>query len=313
MGVDQKVSPRYKDPGEEYNFVGIYRRDLEIDDPGKNYVISFLGVASCMDLYVNGRFVGYSEGAHNTAEFDLSGMLSAGTNELVVVVHRWCNGTYLEDQDMFRNNGIFRDVLLRISDDSDICEIDAHTEKTGDTYSLKLSAKTLKPADITFTIEGHGISRSKTAKAAECMVSVTFEDLEVTEWNAEEPVLYNIYYETESCCVKEKIGFKTVAIEGDLFLVNGRKIKFHGVNHHDTSCTNGYTMTPDEIERDVSSLTNTVSISWTRTTWRPTGHLRCSFPRPTIPSAMTANGSLTTSTGSAVSTSEIRSTATHRS
>ena len=251
VGVDQKVSPRYKDPGEEYNFVGIYRRDLEIDDPGKNYVISFLGVASCMDLYVNGRFVGYSEGAHNTAEFDLSGMLSAGTNELVVVVHRWCNGTYLEDQDMFRNNGIFRDVLLRISDDSDICEIDAQTEKTGDTYSLKLSAKTLKPADITFTIEGHGISRSKTAKAAECMVSVTFEDLEVTEWNAEEPVLYNIYYETESCCVKEKIGFKTVAIEGDLFLVNGRKIKFHGVNHHDTSCTNGYTMTPDEIERDV--------------------------------------------------------------
>ena len=251
MGVDQKISLRYKDPGEEYNFVGIYRRDLEISDPDKNYVISFLGVASCMDLYVNGRFVGYSEGAHNTAEFNLSGVLTAGTNELVVVVHRWCNGTYLEDQDMFRNNGIFRDVLLRISDDSDVFEIDAQTEKTGDTYRLKLSAQTLKPADITFTIEGNGISRSKTAQAAECMVSVTFEDLEVTEWNAEEPVLYNIYYETESCCVKEKIGFKTVTIQGDLFLVNGRKIKFHGVNHHDTSCTNGYTMTPDEIERDV--------------------------------------------------------------
>ena len=251
MGVDQKISLRYKDPGEEYNFVGIYRRDLEISDPDKNYVISFLGVASCMDLYVNGRFVGYSEGAHNTAEFNLSGVLTAGTNELVVVVHRWCNGTYLEDQDMFRNNGIFRDVLLRISDDSDVFEIDAQTEKTGDTYRLKLSAQTVKPADITFTIEGNGISRSKTVQAAECMVSVTFEDLEVTEWNAEEPVLYNIYYETESCCVKEKIGFKTVTIQGDLFLVNGRKIKFHGVNHHDTSCTNGYTMTPDEIERDV--------------------------------------------------------------
>ena len=251
MGVDQKISLRYKDPGEEYNFVGIYRRDLEISDPDKNYVISFLGVASCMDLYVNGRFVGYSEGAHNTAEFNLSGVLTAGTNELVVVVHRWCNGTYLEDQDMFRNNGIFRDVLLRISDDSDVFEIDAQTEKTGDTYRLKLSAQTVKPADITFTIEGNGISRSKTVQAAECMVSVTFEDLEVTEWNAEEPVLYNIYYETESCCVKEKIGFKTVTIQGELFLVNGRKIKFHGVNHHDTSCTNGYTMTPDEIERDV--------------------------------------------------------------
>ena len=251
VGVDQKISLRYKDPGEEYNFVGIYRKDLVVEDAGKNYVISFLGVASCMDLYVNGRFIGYSEGAHNTAEFDLSGILIAGTNELVVVVHRWCTGTYLEDQDMFRNNGIFRDVLLRISDETDIFEIDAQTKKTGDTYSLKLSAKTLKPADITFTIEGNGLCRSKTAQAAGCMVSVTFNDLEVTEWNAEEPILYNIYYETKSCCVKEKIGFRTVEIRGDLFLVNGRKIKFHGVNHHDTSCTNGYTMTPDEIERDV--------------------------------------------------------------
>ena len=251
VGVDQKLSMRYKDPGEEYNFVGIYRRDLEIDDPSRNYVISFLGVASCMDLYVNGRFVGYSEGQHNTAEFDLSGILTTGTNELVVVVHRWCNGSYLEDQDMFRNNGIFRDVLLRISEETDIFEIDALTRKEGDTYSLRLSAKTLKPADVTFTIEGHGLSRSETVPGAEGTVSVTFKDLDVTEWNAEDPTLYNIYYETGSCCVKEKIGFKTVTIRGDLFLVNGRKIKFHGVNHHDTSCTNGYTMTPDEIERDV--------------------------------------------------------------
>ena len=251
VGVDQKISLRYKDPGEEYNFVGIYSRDLEIGDPLKNYVISFLGVASCMDLYVNGEFVGYSEGAHNTAEFDLSGKLQEGSNELVVVVHRWCNGTYLEDQDMFRNNGIFRDVLLRVSDYTDICEIDAVTKKTGDTYSLKLNAKTLLPTPITFTIEGNGLKRTESVSETNGSAEVTFEGLEVTEWNAEEPTLYNIYYETESCCVKEKIGFKTVVIKGDLFFVNGRKIKFHGVNHHDTSCTNGYTLTPDEIERDV--------------------------------------------------------------
>ena len=145
IGVDQKLTPRYKDPGEEYNFVGIYRRYLEIEDPSKNYVISFMGVASCMDLYVNGEFVGYSEGAHNTAEFDLTGRLTEGSNEMVVVVHRWCNGTYLEDQDMFRNNGIFRDVLLRISEPTDICEIDAQTSKIGGKYSLALCAQTLLP------------------------------------------------------------------------------------------------------------------------------------------------------------------------
>ena len=305
MGVDQKISLRYKDPGEEYNFVGIYRKDIEIKDPEKNYVISFLGVASCMDLYVNGKFVGYSEGAHNTAEFDLTGLLNAGKNEMLVVVHRWCNGTYLEDQDMFRNNGIFRDVLLRISEPTDICEIDAQTVKTGNTYVLTLTAKTLTPTDVTFTIEkvvskGHKVSMSQTisvdegaaeetaeategtnkaaegtakvaegtAKTAEGTAKAVFEGLEVVEWNAEDPVLYDVYYQTESCCVKERIGFKTVRIEGDLFTVNGKKIKFHGVNHHDTSCTNGYTLTPDEIERDVK-LCKEFNIDMIRTSHYP--------------------------------------------
>ena len=267
IGVDQKTKPRFKDPGEEYNFVGIYRRKIGIDDADRNYIISFLGVASCMDLYVNGEFIGYSEGAHNTAEFDLTGKLTEGLNEIVVVVHRWCNGSYLEDQDMFRNNGIFRDVLLRVSEPADICEIDAVTKKRGDTYSLTLRAKTLTPARVTFTLEGHGLVRTQTVEAGR-HAEVTFDDLAVTEWNAEEPVLYSIYYETESCCVKEKIGFKTVEIKGDLFLVNGRKIKFHGVNHHDTSCTNGYTMTPDEIERDVK-LCKEFNIDMIRTSHYP--------------------------------------------
>ena len=251
MGVDQKISPRWKDPGEEYNFVGVYRRFLNIDDPSKNYVIDFMGVASCMDLYLNGEFVGYSEGAHNIAGFDLSGKLKAGENEIVAVVHRWCTGTYLEDQDMFRNNGIFRDVLLRVSEPTDLWDIDAKTVKTGDTYSLTLKAQTLSDADVTFTVEGHGVTKTATVSTKDKAAEVTFSDLKVTEWNAEDPVLYNIYFETATGCVKEKIGFRTVTIDGDVFLINGKKIKFKGVNHHDTSPTNGYTMTPDEIERDV--------------------------------------------------------------
>ena len=251
LGVDQKISPRWKEPDEQYNFVGVYRRFLNIDDPSKNYVIDFMGVASCMDLYLNGEFVGYSEGAHNIAGFDLSGRLKAGENELVVVVRRWCNGTYLEGQDMFRNNGIFRDVLLRVSEPTDLWDIDAKTVRTGDTYSLTLKARTLSNTNVTFTIEGHGVSKTAAAAAKDKSAEVTFSDLKVTEWTAEDPVLYNIYFETAAGCVKERIGFRTVSIDGDVFLVNGRKIKFKGVNHHDTSPTNGYTMTPDEIERDV--------------------------------------------------------------
>lgn len=251
LGVDQGMSFRRKDPGEEYNFVGVYRRMLTIDDADKQYIISFMGVASCIDLYVNGTFVGYSEGAHNIAEFDLSGILVSGENELVAVIHRWCTGTYLESQDMFRNNGIFRDVLLRVSEPTDFWDISAETDKNGDTYSLVMTAETLTDTEVMFTLEGNGVCVTKTMKTVDKMASVTFENLDVIEWNAEYPTLYNIYFETETSCVKEKIGFKTVEIRGDVFLVNGRKIKFHGVNHHDTSPTNGYTMTPDEIERDV--------------------------------------------------------------
>ena len=259
MGVDQKIGPRRKDPGNEYNFVGIYRRTLEIGDASKRFTISFLGVASCMDLYVNGEHIGYSEGSHNTAEFDLTGKLVSGTNELVVAVRRWCTGTYLESQDMFRHNGIFRDVLLRIDEPSDLWDIDAATVKTGtseNSYSLTLGATVHSYAEVTFTVEGPSadggqLRRSVTVAAKDRCAQAVFEDLPVIEWNAEQPVLYNVYFETPTSCVKERIGFRTVTIRKDVFLVNGRKIKFKGVNHHETSAVNGYAMTPDEIEKDV--------------------------------------------------------------
>lgn len=268
MGVDQKISLRYKDPGEEYNFVGVYRRFLTVDDPEKRFTLSFLGVASCLDLYVNGLFVGYSEGAHNTAEFDLSGKLHTGRNELLVVVHRWCNGTYLEDQDMFRNNGIFRDVLLRIDEPADFWDLDADARKTGDTYALTLTAETYADTDVTFTLEGHGLHRQATVPARQGTATVTFEDLTVTEWNAEDPTLYDLYFETSAACVKVRTGFKEVQIRGDKFFLNGRLLKLHGVNHHDTSPTNGYTMTPAEIQRDMK-LCKAFNIDTVRTSHYP--------------------------------------------
>ena len=251
LGVDQGVSLRFRQPEDEYNYAGVYRRFFEVDDPAKNHVVSFLGVASCLDLYVNGQYAGYSEGAHNTAEFDLTPFLTKGKNELLAVVRRWCTGTYLEGQDMFRNNGIFRDVLLRISEPTDLWDIDARTAKTGDGYALTLRATACGETSITFTLSGHGIARTATAATKDGTAEVTFASLDVAEWTAEAPVLYDIHYETPTACVRERIGFKHVEIRGDVFLFNGRKIKFKGVNHHDSSPTNGYTLTPEEIERDI--------------------------------------------------------------
>ena len=251
IGVDQKVSLRLKTPKDQYNFVGVYRKKIKIQDASKRHVISFLGVASCLDLYVNGQFVGYSEGSHNTAEFDLTKFLRNGENELLAVVHRWCNGTYLESQDMFRNNGIFRDVLLRIEEPTDFLDIDARSQKTGDKYSLTLSAKTNEDTEVTFCLKGHGIELKKSALSSKGNASVTFKDLEVKEWNAEEPNLYAIYFITKSAVIKEFIGFKEVKIIGDKCYLNGKLFKVKGVNHHDTNPRNGYTMSPDDIEKDI--------------------------------------------------------------
>lgn len=251
-GSDYGFGFRWVKPDNEYNFVGVYRKKFNVADINKNHIISFLGVMSCLDLYVNGQFVGYSEGAHNTAEFDLDKYITPGENELLAVVRRWCNGSYLEDQDMFMNNGIFRDVLLRISDKTDFWDIDYKAAKAGDKYTASASATLTGSGSVRFTLTGHGISKTITAATDESGVArAEFTDLEVREWSAEYPNLYTLYYETDNACIKQNIGFKTVTIDGTVFKINGQKIKLRGVNHHDTSAEHGYTMTPDEIERDL--------------------------------------------------------------
>lgn len=268
IGSDQGIKPRWQEPEEEYNYVGVYRRFFRVEDVSKNHVLSFLGVASCIDLYVNGSFVGYSEGSHNTAEFDITSRIHEGENELVAVVRRWCNGTYLECQDMFRNNGIFRDVLLRISDENDICDIGFKTRKTEKGYRAAASVKLYADGEVTFTLEGNGICERRTVRSKNKVAKAVFEDLAVKEWNAESPVLYDLYYEVPGSCVKIRAGFKDVTIRGSVFYLNDHKVKLHGVNHHDTSCDNGYTLTPEEIERDMK-LCKEYNIDTVRTSHYP--------------------------------------------
>ncbi|MBR3737440.1 MAG: hypothetical protein IKN26_01755, partial [Eubacterium sp.] len=106
---------------------GIYRKIIETDDLSQGYTLSFLGVAGAFDVFINKNFVGYSEGSHNTSEFDIKPYLTQGENEIIVLVHKFSNGTYLEAQDMFRNNGIFRDVLLYKTGDNSVYDIAAET------------------------------------------------------------------------------------------------------------------------------------------------------------------------------------------
>ncbi|MBQ9945961.1 MAG: hypothetical protein IJO68_05500 [Clostridia bacterium] len=237
--------------------VGIYRKTIVIEKLSAKHIISFLGVSNNLSLYINGKFAGYSEGSHNTAEFDITPLLSEGTNEIVVVMFKWCNGTFLECQDMFRENGIFRDVLLYNYPEGYLYDFEAVTEKTGNTYSL--TVKTVLGEDKDCTVKAELFDRNKNLLASGCAdkeADICFSDLSVTEWNAEVPTCYALYLTVikdgkEMMTVRQFMGFRTIKIENGIFYVNDKPIKVKGVNHHDTDLYKGYSMSLEDMERDV--------------------------------------------------------------
>ena len=266
----------YKTGKKQYNSKGVYRRFVTIDDLNRSYIISFLGVASCLELYVNGKYVGYSEGSHNTAEFVLDGYLSEGNNEILAVVHKWCNGSYLEDQDFFRYNGIFRDVLLFVNYPSFIYDFEFFTAKSGDLYDAILTVNVRQPRgnlSLTAKLSDGDKTIAYRVAAAKPEVRIAFEQLDVAEWNAEVPKLYDLTLTLTkdgflSECICKKVGFKTVEITGRVFKVNGVPVKLRGVNHHDTHPKTGWVMTAEEIEKDVK-LCKEYNVNAVRTSHYP--------------------------------------------
>ena len=244
---------------------GLYFKNFTIEEDTAHSVITFLGVCSSLTLYVNGVYVGYSEGSHNMAEFNLDGVAHAGENELLAIVTKWSNGTYLECQDMFRENGIFRDVYITEYQECYIRDFHAKTERQPDgRYELEVLVNT-------FGISGNASIEAELLKDGKVVASQThsanddsaflFANLDVLEWNAEKPELYDLFLTLKSkgqknMTVRQRIGFKTVEIEKELFLFNGAAIKFKGVNHHDTNEKTGYVMSGKDLLRDVELMKN---------------------------------------------------------
>lgn len=242
---------------------GLYLKSFTVREDTKHAILSFLGVCSSLTLYVNGRYIGYSEGSHNTAEFLLDGAVQPGENELLAIVTKWSNGTYLECQDMFRENGIFRDVLLYELPESYLLDHRVQTARDGDNWDLSVEGKLGGDAGTGLQItaqllDGKTMLRSQTVSVNK-EYSFYFSVPQPDCWTAETPRLYTLLLTLadktgELETVRTRVGFRQVKIDGERFLFNDAPIKFKGVNHHDTHEKTGYVMTAQDLMKDVTLM-----------------------------------------------------------
>ena len=255
---------------------GVYRKFIDINDLNKTYILTFLGVSPCVDLYINGIFVGYGEASHNSYEFDITEYVKEGANEVVVVVFNWCTGSYLEAQDMFRENGIFRDVLLYEYDKCYINDFQAIPTKKGKKYDLNINAEVMgayKNSTVKATLyDGKEVMAEGEAEASK-KTAISFKKLTVEEWSAEIPRLYELTItlyngKKEAMTIRQYVGFKNIVIDGTTFYFNGKKIKLKGVNHHDTHETKGYCEDFLDLEKDVR-LMKEFNVNCVRTSHYP--------------------------------------------
>lgn len=253
-----------------YNSIGVYRRRFEAKRGFKNF-LTFLGAASNVQVYLNGRYIGYGEGSHNTSEFDVTQFMLDGENELVVLVYKWCSGTYLESQDMFRSNGIFRDVYLTTHYGAYIWDIVTSVSRKGAVWTLSAEADVRgENTSLEYVLEraGRRIASVK-ARAGKASFEIEQPDL----WSAETPALYMLYAVLKKGsktveCIRQEVGFKEIAIDGNVYLFNGKPIKFKGVNHHDTDESKGYVMNAFDYLKD-AMLMKEYNVNAVRTSHYP--------------------------------------------
>lgn len=240
------------------NPMGVYRREFEVRDTSSKTYIVFEGVSSSLELYINDKYAGYSQGSHLQSEFDISALIVEGKNTVTAKVRKWCSGSYLEDQDFFRMNGIFRDVYLLSRPEGHIKDIKITTE--GNTVNAVFEGE----GEVSLSDAGGRLLKCRKATGE---VSFTIDNPIL--WNAEKPYLYTLEFRYKDEVIKQKVGFVSYGIGKDCeFLVNGAEVKLKGVNHHDTHPKKGWTMSVEDIKSDLL-LMKKLNINTIRTSHYP--------------------------------------------
>lgn len=239
------------------NPCAVYQKEFDFKIPPEkyDYNINFEGVDSCFYFWINGTFVGYSQISHSISEFDITPLLVNGKNTITVLVLKWCDGTYFEDQDKFRMSGIFRDVYIlkraksRILDYKVIPTINV-LDKEGKISVEILS--TIGNPNIKYTLINPNNDKISSGNIENNNLQIDIKDIEL--WSAESPSLYTLLLETENEVIKERIGMREVKIENAVLKINNVPIKLKGVNHHDSSPTKGYVVAYDDLILDLKLM-----------------------------------------------------------
>ena len=244
----------------ENNHVGSYRREIVVPASwkGKDIIAHFGSVTSNMYLWVNGRYVGYSEDSKLEAEFDLTPYLKPGQKNLIAFqVFRWCDGTYLEDQDFFRYSGVGRDCYLyarnkkRIQDIRVTPDLDAAYQNGS--LAVNLDLKGSGKVDLELVdAQGKQVATATANKSG--LVTMNVENPK--KWSAETPYLYTLRASMQGSneVIPVKVGFRKIELKGDQILVNGKAVLFKGADRHEMDPDGGYVVSPERMLQDIQIM-----------------------------------------------------------
>lgn len=223
------------------NPCGAYVRDFELHmEENRKYYLDFEGVDSCFYVWLNGEFVGYSQVSHSTSEFDITKYIKNGPNRLCVLVLKWCDGSYLEDQDKFRMSGIFRDVYILKRDKNHVKNFRISTKSNG-TISI-----TSDNDGCEYELEDNG---TQIGRGRGCHAEFKVEHPIL--WSAENPYLYTLILRCGEEYIVQQVGIREITIEGGVILLNGKNLRLKGVNRHDSDPKTGYTISMEQAEADL--------------------------------------------------------------
>ena len=234
---------------------GAYVHNFEYsrDEKASKAFLNFEGVDSCFYVWINGSYIGYSQVSHMTSEFDVTDVLQDGTNTVAVLVMKWCDGSYLEDQDKFRMSGIFRDVYILKRPKQAISDYHIKTRIEDMLAKVEIEMKFYFPLNVKISIEdrnGAVVALGSIAEEGTAVLEIASPEL----WNTENPYLYKLILETENEVIVDHIALRKIEIKDQVIYLNGQKIKFRGVNRHDSDPVTGFTINPEQITTDLTLM-----------------------------------------------------------